>query len=173
MANADGHAFAAPQLVRGNRGVDSRALVYDGYRYELNQSRLTAMYWRCCRTGCRASLKTNFVNVANLDSVMQSNGNPPNHNRGSDNIRVERDGVIGKMKDARPTMAIKAAYDEVVTQEHRNAGATGVPPPNIPDFNSVRSALQRVKKQQCPPIPHTINQVNFPGIYGQTYLRER
>ena len=63
------------------------------------------------------------------------------------------------MKDlivARPTMAIKAAYDQIVTMVHRNAGAAGINPPPIPNFESARSALQRTKAAQCPLIPHTI-----------------
>ena len=66
-----------------------------------------------------------------------------------------------RIKD-RPTNAIKVAYDEVVARLYQNAGAAGMNPTNIPDFYSVKSALQRVKAEQCPPIPHTIQRVNIP-----------
>ena len=80
------------------------------------------------------------------------------------------------MKDAiiaNPTILVKQAYDDVVASLHQNAGAVGGLPPDIPDFDSIRSSLQRTKARQCPPIPQNINQVNFPGRYRQTHLRER
>ena len=74
---------------------------------------------------------------------------------------------------ATPTIPIKQGYDDIVSQLHRNAGGAGNLPPNIPDFESVRSMLQRTKAQQVSPIPHDINQINFPSIYSETLLRKR
>ena len=166
----------APRLIRGTRGMDSRLLVYGDHTYQLNQRR-TTLYWRCKNEGCRAFIRTNNVNVQDLAAIPQIVGNnAPVHNHGDDNDQVEKIGIIQQMKDIiiqRPTIAVKTAYNEVVTRLHQQAGAAGAPPPNIPNFSSASSALQRTKAAQCPPIPHTINQVQFPGAFGQTHLRER
>ena len=114
--------------------------------------------------------------MQNFNAVIHAVNYIDNHGHLKDDSSIERQDIVNKMKDAiaaNPTVTVKQSYDDVIARLHQNAGAAGGLPPNIPDYVSVRSSLQRTKAQQCPPIPHTINQVNFPGTYGQTHLRER
>lgn len=166
----------APKLVRGLRGINSRNLIWNSYRYELNKKRNSGYFWRCCRTDCRASLKTAVVDTQDLNTVVNIIGNQPVHTHGNDSSRLERMHVINQMKEKivnNSTIPVKQAYDEVVTHHHQNAGEVGIPLPTIPDFNTVRSSLQRTKQQLCPPLPRDINEVHIPENYRETHLRER
>ena len=85
------------ELIRGNRGSDSRVFTHNGYKYQLNQTRNTGMYWRCSRTHCRASVKTNTINIQDFNALIQVQ-NVGAHNHGNDDIRGECADVVNEMK---------------------------------------------------------------------------
>ena len=39
--------MANARVISGNRGLNSKVLVHDGFKYYLNNSRNNTMYWRC------------------------------------------------------------------------------------------------------------------------------
>lgn len=165
-----------PKLIRVGRGVNSRALVHLGYKYELKKKRNTGYFRRCCRPNCCASVKTNVVDTEDLNSEVHIIGhNQLIHNHGNDSLLLEKMGIVDQMKNDiinNATVPLKQAYNDVVTHSFRNAGNTGIPLPTISDFESVRSSLQRTKNQLCPPLPRNINEVKFPEHYAETYLSE-
>ena len=64
-----------------------------------------------------------------------------------------------------PTQRSGQVYDSIIIQQP--AGAQ-----YIPDFNSVRSLMGPVRRENVPPIPANINNVAFPGQWARTYNNE-
>ena len=163
-------------IVRGNKGPDSKLLIHEGFRYQLNRTRATRMYWRCWQKNCRSSLSTNVFNLQNPNAAIQVITNNDAHTHLHENVKIKEMDCLNDMRElvrAEPTIPIKRIYNNTVSAAHQNAGAAGAPAPPIPDFSQVKSTLYRVKASQCPPIPHNIQQVQINGMFAQTFLGER
>ena len=68
-----------PRIITGNRGLNSKILVYDGFKFQLNQKRMTSFYWRCWNKTCRTSLKTNVFDADDINAailVLKNNDDP-------------------------------------------------------------------------------------------------
>lgn len=172
--------MANARIIRGNRGIDSKLLVCDGFRYQLNKRRNGNMYWRCWKKDCRSGLKTNEFDLQNPNPVIRVIVNHNNHNHPHEDSAIKQADHVNEMKDAivaEPTLPIKRVYNYAVARIHQNANQAGgqaaAVPPNIPDFHQIRSSLSRTKQAQCPPIPANINQVQIVGTFAETFLGER
>ena len=67
------------RIIRGNRGVDSKFLVHEGFRYHLNRTRNGSMYWRCWQKHCRSGIITNNFNLQNQNALIQVLRNNDTH----------------------------------------------------------------------------------------------
>ena len=163
------------RIIRGSKGRDSRLLIHEGFRYQLNRTRPTRMYWRCWQKNCRSSLSTNVIDLQNPNPAIQVITNNDAHMHLNEMDKIGEMDSMNNMREqvrANPTMPIKRIYDHTVATAHQNAGA-GAPVPLIPDYSQVKSSLYREKASQCPPIPHNIQQMQINGLFAQTFLGER
>ena len=173
--------MANTRIIQGSRGVNSKLLVHDGYRYQLNKPRTTSLYWRCWKKVCRSSLKTNVFNLNDPNAVINVLHNADAHVHPQEDVRIEEQSFVQRMKEEitnNPTVPVKRVYDNVVGQAHQNArqnipaGAVALAP-SIQQFQSVRSSLQRTRASQCPPLPANILGVEINGTWAETHLGER
>jgi hypothetical protein len=158
------------RIITGARGI-GRVLVEDGFKYQFNRQSQSTMHWRCWRTTCGAKLKTN---------LFDSNDEDPNirvvereqHDHEEDNAIIQKgiflNDVKGSVRDD-PTRPVKRVYDQHV--------AAGGSDQEIPDFQSVRSQMSRVKSAEVPDMPQDIDDVIIvPGhghgeTKGSCYIR--
>ena len=155
------------QVVIGNRG--GKILIHGGYRYQRNQSRENAIYWRCWRDGCLGRLRTNVFDVNNLNAAIQVLYANNNHDHGMDTAEVDRGNLTEDMKTVirnDPSKRIRNVYDEVVQQ----AVIQGIG--NIPSYDSVRSILNRTRLENIPPLPNNVNQVVLNGVWIITWTND-
>ena len=114
----------AARIIRGNKGLDSRILVCDGFMYQLNRSRNGSMYWRCGKKDCRSALKTNIFNIRDPNAIINIITNNNVHNHPHEDQRIEELIHVNQMKDsivAEPTAPIKRVYNNIVGRIHQNA----------------------------------------------------
>ena len=117
-------SMANTRIIQGNKGVDSKLLIHDGYRYQLNKARTTRVYWRCWKKECRSSLKTNVFDLNNPDAIINVLHNADVHVHPQEDVRIEEQRFVQRMKQEitnNPTVPVKQVYDNVVGQAHQNA----------------------------------------------------
>ena len=144
-------------------------LICDGHRYhKRGENGDTARCWRYPQ--CAAKLKTN---------TFDADAPNPNicvrlyegHIHPLDSERIQKSKFVASLKERatdNPTLPTKRLYDAHVTNVHRGAQGGG-DRAELPQFNSVRSIVQRVREQNVPPIPvrsivQRVREQNVPPI---------
>ena len=135
--------MANARIIRGKGKMDSKVLIADGFKYHLNNT-TNLRYWRCWRKDCRSRLRTNVFGLNGPAASIQIIFDGNNHNHPREDITIEESIAVSEMKDVilnNPTYPIRRVYNEYVARVHQNAGVAGTPPPSIPNFHEISSAL--------------------------------
>ncbi|CAG2202049.1 unnamed protein product [Mytilus edulis] len=149
-------------VTRGRRG--GHILIYNGFKYQKNKTRLDKVHWRCWRPACRAPLRTNLINFdeeePNIDVLHVGQHDHPEDQDLilSSNIRRQMTAAVAD----NPSLTVREAYDDIAHQ---------IPPAerdNIPTYDSVRSSLDRTRRRYMPEIPASINDVDIRGRWRVT-----
>lgn len=160
-------------ICAGDRG--GKVLICDGHRYHKRGENGDTAHWRCWRyPQCAAKLKTNTFDADAPNPnirvrLYEDHIHPP------DSERIKKSKFVASLKERatdNPTLPTKRLYDAEVANVHRGAQGGG-DRPELPQFNSVRSIVQRVREQNVPPIPGTIEDVAIAGPWAVTWLQER
>ena len=69
-----------------------------------------------------------------------------------------------------PLRPVRRAYDSIVADVRRNNGRRAI---QLQEFHSVRSSLSRVKRNEVPSLPSTIDDVAITGVWSETWSSER
>lgn len=155
-------------LIDGKRG---KILVHSGFRYQKNKNTANAIYWRCWRKICGASLKTNHFDV-NEDTPVIQVLHEPQHLHLEDEDKIQKDKAIHRLKEAvreDATRPIKRVYETVARRGHQGGGDRE----QLQEFHSVRTIMQRVRSALVPPIPQECADVRIEGEWANTWSRER
>ncbi|CAB4024197.1 Hypothetical predicted protein [Paramuricea clavata] len=159
------------RIITGARGI-GRVLVEDGFKYQFNRQSQSTMHWRCWRTTCGAKLKTNLFDRNDEDPNVRV-VEREQHDHEEDDAVIQK-GIFlndakGSVRDD-PTRPIKRVYDQHVSAIHREAGGSDQ---EIPDFQSVRSQMSRVKSAEVPDTPQDIDDVNIEGSWARSWRNKR
>ena len=150
-----------------------KILTYRGYIYQKNKITKSAIHWRCADKNCRVPLKTALLDVHNppeninvIEFVADSkhNGHLPEVDT------VEKIKVVNAMKERvklNPSAPVKRTYDDMIStlsQAHNPPN-----PDDIPLFEEVSQALRRKKRENVPPIPRKVEEVQIGGVWAETW----
>ena len=157
-------------------------LICDGHRYHKRGENGDTAHWRCWRyPQCAATLKTNTFDADAPNPnicvrLYEGHIHPP------DSERIQKSKFVASLKERatdNPTLPTKRLYDAHVANVHRGAQREeGIPVRSRrtsprSTVNSIRSIVQRVREQNVPPIPGTIEDVAIAGPWAGTWLQER
>ncbi|CAB4031965.1 Hypothetical predicted protein [Paramuricea clavata] len=154
------------RIITGARGIGS-VLVEDSFKYQFNRQSQSTMHWRCWRTTCGAKLKTNLFDRNDEDPNVRVLEREQHDHEEDDAViqtRIFLNDAKGSVRDD-PTRPIKRVYDRHVSAIHREAGRSDQ---EIPDFQSVRSQMSRVKLAEVPDTPQDIDDVNIKGSWARS-----
>lgn len=161
------------KILPGNRG--GYILVVNGNRYQKHRkNKDDTINWRCWRKLCRSRVKTNRFALDNANANIQVLFHEE-HNHEPDEVIVQRAELRKTMQDMvtnDPACPVKRVYNAAVSQLHRRAQGGG-DRPNVDQFYSFRSILNRTKASQMPAIPHSIDDVVIEGTWAETWLNDR
>ena len=159
------------RLVTGSRR-GSKSLLIDGFKYLLNKSTETTRYWRCATTGCRSTVSTNCFDTDLPNPVVFIKKHPADHTHVPD----EAVNTLDKFKEQcrmrvtdNPSASAHEAYSHVLATHHQ--GPDDLQP--IPTFRYVSATLQRSKNVNLPPIPATLQDINIPNSWANTWRGDR
>lgn len=156
-------------LIDGKRG---KILVHSGFRYHKNKETANAIYWRCWRKACGASLKTNHFDVNEETPVIQVL-HESHHLHVEDEDKILNDRAKHRLKEAvreDATRPIKRVFEAVARERHQQGGGDRE---HLPEFHSVRTLMQRARCALVPPIPRVCADVRIEGEWANTWLHER
>ena len=86
----------AARIVAGNRG--GKVLLYNGYKYQKNRERTSAIYWRCWRKECRANLQTNLFGLEDQNPDIRILQESP-HNHEDDELVAGHDKILDTLRE--------------------------------------------------------------------------
>ncbi|KAL8562527.1 hypothetical protein ACOMHN_045792 [Nucella lapillus] len=155
-------------LIDGKRG---KILVHSGFRYHKNKQTANAIYWRCWRKACGASLKTNHFDVNEETPVIEVL-HESHHLHVEDEDKILNDKAKHRLKEAvreDATRPVKRVFDAVVRERHQQGGGDRE---HLPEFHSVRTLMQRARCALVPPIPRVCADVRIEGEWANTWLHE-
>ena len=163
------------RLVAGNRG--GRVLVINGYRYHKHRNANETIHWQCWRKECNARVRTNRFNIEDLEDANEIHVLfHEEHNHETDDKMIDRavlrETMRGEVLD-NPAHPIKRVYDATVANVHRRQAQGGGDRPQIDNFRSFRTILNRTKVSQMPEIPAAVEDVNIAGPWAETWLHDR
>lgn len=157
-------------LIEGIRGRN--ILAHNGFRYHKNKSTANAIYWRCWRKTCGASLKTNHFNFEEDAPAIQVLYEPQHLHIG-DQHQIQKDKAIHRLKEAvreDVTRPIKRVYEAVARHRGHQGGGDR---DQLQEFHSVRTIMQRARSDLLPPIPQECADVRIEGEWANTWSHER
>lgn len=155
---------AMAYLQEGNRG--GKILINDGYRYQRNKTKTDKIYWRCWRTTCSAFLHTSVFDIEEDDPNIQIL-QVGDHNHADEGDLIATTSTKQHMLQAvedDPSKPVRRVYDEVIRDAENDD--------QVPQFNSVRSRLQRRRASLMPPIPQTVEDVVIHNEWAETWRGE-
>ena len=150
------------EFISTNRGA--RALVYEGYKYQINRRGLDGrIFWRCSKSRtCSGTLTT-------LNGEIISN-RADQHSHPADDSEISACKTLETIKTTiresidpvpsiyqRSMIEISARYDRDAIAAH------------FPSFPTIKSALYRIRRQRLPPLPQSRSEVHFHGEWARTY----
>ncbi|XP_067668277.1 uncharacterized protein [Haliotis asinina] len=146
MANVQRAEFVISQ--RGARQV-----IHQSYRYKLNRTGDTAVYWRCAQTGCKGNISTvgEFIRT-----VTGAHNHPP-----EDETSMKLISNLRK-RSREETTAIQQIYNDEINNIPVEAAAT------VPPLCSVKSGLYRHRRKTTPALPKDLASVNIEGSWANT-----
>jgi hypothetical protein len=157
------------KIVEGNRG--GKVLLYTGHKYHKNRTRAQSIYWRCWRTECRATLRTNAFD-ADDENANITVFNASQHTHENDDEMIQKEKTLNTLKAgvrANPGVPLKHLYDGVIRVLHQGGGDRE----HIPEFSRVRTSMERIRLEHVPPVPDTVDDVIINGSWGESWSNER
>lgn len=153
-------------------------LVVNNYRYHRHTNRVTSIHWRCWRPRCQAKVQTNVFDQddANARIRVLRAASPRDHNHQDDQDQIRNDRFRGDLQaEVRrdPTLPARRQYTVGVARDQRNRRQGGGDIAPVAGFNSVRSTLQRTRRESLPPIPQTTDEVIIEGTWAETWNGDR
>ena len=165
----------------GSSGRGKVLLVDDAFVFKKNRSRGQHTYWKCAHTGCNVRIRSNVFDLNDPQPVimLQNPHNAAAHPHPADHDKVSRITAVTAMQNeirADPSREVRGVYDQVVAAQHRRAAqnAAANPPvvPVVPNYDSIRSSLNRTRAAVVPPAPDHIMNVHLPLEWQQTWRGE-
>ncbi|KAL8610870.1 hypothetical protein ACOMHN_056725 [Nucella lapillus] len=163
-------------LVRSERG--GKVLVYEEFKYTYHKTNaLNEFVWRCWRRGqCNAKLVTRPFQRDAINPDIQVMGNVgAHHDRPPDTDLIG----FGRMKShlvqeasEDPTCPARRIY-HAAAELQRGLLQSGGDVQVLPPLESVRSTIERARRQHVPTIPRTVADVEIEGVWGQTWNQDR
>ena len=96
------------------------ALVYQGYTYKRNQTRLNGIYWKCTNVTYQARLTTGIFNVDSQNNAAIVIRNQMHYNHTSDQHIADRQiNVYNEIREAivaDPTIPLRHVYNQQLAQ---------------------------------------------------------
>ena len=147
------------EFITTRRGA--RSLLHQGYKYTINRRTADGqIYWRCQDRNCQGRAITDINDQ--LVSCNSKHCHPPN------SAEIAADLVKEKMKkkaneETTPIPQIyHQALQEVAQHENRESVAAV-----LPTFSSVKSSLYRRWRERLPPLPRSVDDLNFDGEWSK------
>jgi hypothetical protein len=132
-----------------------KCLLFDEYRYIRDRIRNTTTYWRCEKlTGCPGRA----IQRGDEPPVISS---PHNHDPNK-----ELNGIIKFKSDLKfrireEQVPLKQLYrSELIKRYSYNPDNVC----NLPQFHQIKTSLYRIKNENYPPLPKSINEVSIEGM---------
>jgi len=94
------------------------------------------------------------------------------HNHALDDQFNARAAFLNEVKDAverDPTVPVRRVFDAVVLEHNRQENSGSDSDNSLPDFESLRTNIERKRSQFYPPIPSTIRQVAICDQWAETW----
>ena len=147
-----------------------KVLVLNQFRY-LRKSvpQRNRIYWRCGTRGCSVSLHTNFFDVGGEAPHIEIIREPGAHDHAGESDLVATTGLVERMLNvvaADPTLPVRRVYNRIMAE--LQPGQLQF----LPNFNSVKSRLERLRARFMPSIPQTIEAVVVAGEWASTWSGE-
>ena len=151
-------AMQRGEVLTGRRG--GMLLSYMQHLYKRNRSTQNIIHWECYDKNCNVRLHTQ---VQNPDVIVT----PPglNHNHGPmieeiDFLRIRHATVQAVRDDL--IAPVPLLYENTLDHLENQNVVSGLYP--APDFNSLRSVLQRERNTNLPAIPTDVDDIDFTAI---------
>ena len=159
----------AARIVAGNRG--GKVLLYNGYKYQKNRERTSAIYWRCWRKECRANLQTNLFGLEDQNPDIRILQESP-HNHEDDELVAGHDKILDTLREnirQDPRVPLKRVYDSI-SRRHAQGGGDREP---MLEFHRARSTMSRTRLEYVPAVPRDIEDVVIRGPWENTWSNEK
>ncbi|CAF1265808.1 unnamed protein product [Rotaria sordida] len=131
-----------------------KCLLFDEYRYLRDHIRNTTTYWRCEKlTGCPGRA----IQRGDEPPVISS---PHNHDPNKEQNEIIKFKSDIKFRIREEQVPLKQLYrSELIKRYTINPNDVR----NLPQFHQIKTSLYRVKNENYPPLPRSINEVSIEG----------
>ena len=160
-----------PYLTSGST-KKSKSLIYQGYKYLKNKKKGDTTYWRCARLGCKVPMSTNSWPNAQANPHIIVKHEPRAHLHIPDGDLVRQDKFKADLRSSQvedPSRSTHASYDNTLRTLHQGGGDIKA----APTYNQVRHLLYRCRKENMPPLPRELADVQIPPYYSETWAHDR
>ena len=148
--------MAQAEFIQGERG--GNLITFRNFIYKKKQSKGAKDYYQCNHDGCRVTLHTQIHSL----NVVHYNGNRQHLHAPADDVILSTV-IMDEMKqriDDDPTKHLPKMWEEVI-EWHENAHGHGYV---YPEFSEFKSSLYRQRSLSLPPLPATVNDIDFATI---------
>lgn len=143
------------EFITTTRGACS--LLHEGYKYTLNRRTTDGQtYWRCHDRSCSGRAVTDSNDQ--LVSCNNQHSHPPQPAERAAEVVKEK----MKKRAREETTPVPRIYRDGLQQVAQESNRESVAP-LLPTFSSLRSTLYRKRHQRLPPLPRSVDDLNFDG----------